>query len=1099
MARGASIEIVKSRIGFRSSRLMLACTPSLLALIAATPADAHSTKRAHHKAPQLALADAASSNTAPTAAAATAPTAPTATDAGVQPADPAGPAAPSTDENNQAQAIIVTGIRGSLQRNLNAKRNAPGVMDTISAEDIGKFPDANVADALQRIPGLSIQRVGARGEASGITVRGFGGDFNDTLYDGRHISTVGLDRNGNPSRAVDFTTVGADFIGQINVLKTPDVELSTSAIGATINVLLPKPFDYSGLKVAAFLGGSLQSRDKHVRPRAGLLISDTFAHGTFGILADATYTREDTKANHVFIPGWIGNHFAPCQSGPINLTCVPTSDPTSPAWADPNNRKTLLGWFPQQNGAEQVTTSDERFDGRIALQWRPDDNLLFTLDDNFSRQKIRSNSYGYAAWFNGDDLRNVKYDSNGSVIDFNQFGTPMDFNANDTKAVNQRNQVGLNMKWDASLHLKVEGDASWDKAIFNPGHDGFNNSMDIGYGGYNNIPDPTNPGQNLGPLDPRCATLGAQFTSSGGCVTSVLGAPTGVLITGPSSSDLPTIHDVGPANNVSQFLDTSQMGSHVIVRFRNYNTDIVKQAKLLGRWESDNFNLTFGGQYVEDKFHTENENTFANGVFASFAGYGAPSGRTGGLWPLPTAAFHGTVSTSGFIPGYGNSALAPGFVVYDPYAIYDALEAAGHNTAPGFDNGSVLDVREKTLSFFLRANFLTEIAGMPLHFNAGLREEITHVDVGAIGSTITDLTVSPNDPTLITPTFAFGPIKDKSKYSNLLPSFDLKLDVTPDLIFRLDASRTLTRPLLPNLKPTINFGSLRRGSLSGSGGNPDLKPYLSDNFDAGVEWYYAPNSYVSVNGFYKHLTDFIVGGVVQQSFPGIIDPFTGQEAIFNITKQVNGSDANVYGVELALQHVFGNSGFGVQANATFVGTNRKFPTSDVSGSAFAITGLANSANFVGFYDKHGFQARVAVNWRDSYLLGLGQAQGGTFGAEPVYVDKQLQVDASASYDITRQFTIFGEVTNINNSDFSTHGRFSDQPLDIWNYGRRYTAGIRFHLAPSLPPPPPPPPLPPPPPPAPATQTCADGSVIAATDACPAPPPPPPPPAPERGN
>src|SRR5439155_9864149 len=186
---------------------------------------------------------------------------------------------------------------------------------------------------------------------------------------------------------------------------------------------------------------------------------------------------------------------------------------------------------------------------------------------------------------------------------------------------------------------------------------------------------------------------------------------------------------------------------------------------------------------------------------------------------------------------------------------------------------------------------------------------------------------------------------------------------------------------------------------------------------------------------------------------------------------------------------------GFQANATLVDTNRKFPTKDVSGAAFAITGLANSANFVGFYDKHGFQARVAVNWRDSYLQQLGQGQGGTFGAEPVYVDKQLQVDASASYDVTRNFTVFGEVTNINNSNYSRHGRFTDQPLDIWNYGRRYTAGVRFHLTPAPPPPPPPAALPPPPPPPAATQTCPDGSVIEATATCPAPPPPPPPPPP----
>src|SRR5438045_4955926 len=194
----------------------------------------------------------------------------------------------------------------------------------------------------------------------------------------------------------------------------------------------------------------------------------------------------------------------------------------------------------------------------------------------------------------------------------------------------------------------------------------------------------------------------------------------------------------------------------------------------------------------------------------------------------------------------------------------------------------------------------------------------------------------------------------------------MKLEVTHDLIFRLAASRTLTRPQLGALKPTVNFGSLRRGSLSGSGGNPDLKPYLSDNFDLGAEWYFARNSYFALDGFYKHLTNFIVGGVHQQNVNGLIDPFTGQPAIFNLTGQVNGPDADVRGIEAALQYVFGDSGFGFQANATIADTNRKFPTQDISGNGFAITGLANSANFVGFYDKRGFQVRVAANSRDAY-------------------------------------------------------------------------------------------------------------------------------------
>jgi TonB-dependent receptor len=1050
-----------------SRKVLLASASSVLALVAASPA--YAQDNATKPAPDAAIAAAA--------------------------AQPAASTTQAADEPNAAQQIVITGIRGSLQRDLNAKRAAPGVVDVISAEDIGKFPDPNVAAAMQRIPGVTIQRSGQRGDANGITVRGFGGDFNDTLVDGRHVSTAA------GGRAVDFTTIGADFIGQVNVLKTPDVELSTSAIGATVNILLPKPFDYSGLRVAAMAAGTMQSRDKHITPRAGLLVSDTFANGTLGILADATYTREDTKTNHVFIPGWVGAHFAPCQTGPINLTCVPTNDTTQPA----SNVRSVLTWFPQQIGADQQTTRDERIDGRIALQWRPSDSLLLTLDDNYSRQKITSNDYGYAAWFNGDDLRNVKYGSNGSVVDFNQFGTPMDFNANHSRTLNKRNQAGANLKWSATENLKFEADAAYSKAT----QDGIGDSMDIGYGGYNVV--------SATATGPACAALGGQFVSSGGCVSTILGTDTGVQITGPSRSDLPIVHNVGPAGNIGQFLDTTKMGSHVIVRIDPYNTDLVKQARLAARWETDNFKLTFGGQYLDDKFHQENTNTFADNVFFGFAGYGPLSGPgRGGLYPLPTSAFSGTISTSGFIPGYDSSALAPGFLIYNPYTIYDALEAAGHNTKPGYNNvdfapdpNSVLNVREKTLSLFMRANFVTEIAGMPFNFNAGLRWENTHDRISALQSTPKSLIVSANDPTLITivpNTDANGNpiisvVSNKSHYSYLLPSVDMKLNITPDFDIRLDASRTLTRPALGLLKPTISFGSLRRGSLNGSGGNPFLRPYLSDNFDAAAEWYFARNSYASINAFYKHLTNFIVGGVHQQTFAGLIDPFTNQPAIFNITGQVNGPDANVRGLELALQYVLGNSGFGFQANATLVKTNRDFPTDDISGAAFAITGLANSANFVGFYDKNGFQARVAVNWRDSYLLQLGQNQGGTFGAEPVYVDKQTTVDVSSSYDITPQFTIFGEVTNLTNANYSTHGRFSNQPLDIYNYGRRYTAGVRFRLAAAPPPPPPLPVTPPPPPPAPeATQTCPDGSVVVATATCPAPPPPPPPPAaaPERG-
>ncbi|MCW2393476.1 TonB-dependent receptor [Sphingobium sp. B1D7B] len=920
-------------------------------------------------------------------------------------------------QSASTEDIIVTGYRASLQQNLDIKRESAGVVEAISAEDIGKFPDPNVAAALQRLPGVSVQRNGRRGEADGVTIRGFGGDFIDTLVDGRHISTA----IGN--RGVDFTTIGSDFVGRLNVYKTPNVELSTSAIGGFINVEMPKPFDRPGFQVIGRASGSYQSRSKDVTPSAGLLISNTFADDTIGILGNVNYKRTDTTSNRVFVPGWIGANFAPCQAGPNVPTCTPTSDATSAAWATPSNRNSVLNWFPQQTGIEQIHTKDERLDARIALQWQPSDNLLITVDDNFSRQTVHSNAFGYAAWFNGSDLRNVKYDENGTVVDFSQFGTPMDFNANYTRTILETNTIGANVKWDVSENLKLDVDGFISRSTRNPGRNGYNDSMDIGYGG----------------------------TNAGG--TTILGANTGVTILGPSKDYLPQIHDIGPAGNVSRFTDTSVIGSHVIVRGAPYNADTVKQLRAVLRWDQDNVKLAFGGQYMEDKLYGENTSTFSNGVFASRSGYGTPSGRpggsSGGIAPLPASVYQGIISTANWIPGYQGN-LGPSVIVYDPYQVYKLLEASGGSVAPTLDPASVYEIREKTYAIFFRATFDTDLGGMPFSLTAGLRHEGTHLTSNAIGRRLLGLSIPSGDPTLIQPNPALGTngfsdpttISRSSNYTFLLPSLDAKLEVMPNLLLRMSASRTLTRPGLAALRPTVTLGTLRVGSLSASGGNPDLKPYLSDNFDAAAEWYYQRNSYVSANFYLKHITNFVVGGVSVQSIDDAIDPSTGRLARFNVNSQVNGPEATVKGVEIAVQHVFGESGFGFQANATFPWSNRNYDPTSTDGSAFSITGLAKSANLIAFYDKDGFQIRGALNWRDEYLVRLGQDQGGTFGAEPVYVDQQLQIDASASYDVTPFATVFVEANNLNNSTYSTHGRFSNQTLDVFSYGRRFSAGVR---------------------------------------------------------
>jgi TonB-dependent receptor len=920
-------------------------------------------------------------------------------------------AADTASTGDQLEEIIVTGIRGSLQRNLDIKREASGVVDVITSEDIGKFPDSNVAASLQRVPGVSIQRSGTRGEPTGITVRGFGGDFNETLYDGRRISTA------TGGRSVDFSTVGADFVGALNVMKTPDITLSSSSIGATVNIQYPKPFDHPGGRFVASASGSMQDEASEVSPTLGMLYSTTFADDTMGFLIDGIYTERNTDSNRVFVSGWEGGRFAPCQ---LTTTCGEGD-------LDDAN-KNIIGWWQQQYGAEQAQVNDKRIDGRVAFQWRPSDRVLLTVDDNYSRQKIVTNTYGFALWFGLNDLRSVDLDQNGTVVDFVQPGTPMDLNASINTSLVRTNQTGVNLKIEASENRSFDIDASYAKSWQNPNGEG-SDGADIGYGG-------------------------------------TLGTALGVRVLGDSSNTLPQLTTFGPAGDQSRYLDPTVIDSHVLVRTSQENTDTLKQARFTTTWKQDDLRLDVGASYLEDNFTLQNSNTFANNFWQAYSGYGAPSGRSSGV-VVPTSIYHGTIGTSGLIPGFsGAGSLPPSFLIYNPRELYSFLEGLGNpqtQTIDGFnygccnytgsldlqlDPGSIQDITEKTLSAFVRANFDTQVGTMPFHFSAGVREEHTDVSSSGVGRLPILLTQSEADPTLLTTTYSPSqPITTKSKYSYLLPSLDMKLELTPDWHLRFDASRTLTRPAINFLTPVLNVGSLPRvGALTATGGNPALKPYLSDNFDFAVEWYYQQNSYAAVDFFVKEVTNFIVQGTQRQTINGVIDPTTGQPAVYTVSQRVNGPDATVDGVELAWQHVFGDSGFGFNANVTLVDTDKPFDRDDISQSGFAVTGLADSANLIGFYDKNGFEVRVAANWRDEYLLQFGQNQNNSaFGAEPTFVNSSLQIDLSTSYQFTDQLNVFFEAINVTNETLSTHGRYDNQLLDVFAYGRRYALGLRFKM------------------------------------------------------
>jgi iron complex outermembrane receptor protein len=943
----------------------------------------------------------------------------------------------ATASDSALEEITVTGIRASLQQSLDIKRDSFGIVDAISSEDIGKFPDSNLATALERVPGVTVSRAnvnvggiaGSTGKASQITVRGFGPEFNETLYDGRQVPTS----TGN--RGFDFGALGADFVGQVDVLKTPDSTLSSGAIGATINIKYPKPFDHPGLQLAGSAGASDATGADKVTPNAGILFSDTFADDRFGVLADFAYADDKTRGNHVDIQGWeggrgdgvlgvsAGSGLSPCQLAGAGPCASPPGTLTNPS--------TIKDWFIQDYGVYQEHNEDKRIGGRLVLQARPFDGLELTIDDNYSKETLTQIQQGFSVWFNNTGLTNVTQASDGTVTSFLQPGSPTDFQAAINGSVVQDNSLGFNVKWDLNAHNSVLFDAYTAQSKLNPGGQLSERDADVGYG--------------------NSAATASTF---------------GVVV--PGGKNLPYPVGYGPSSNNSQFLNPSIIGSHVLVEDYSQNTDTINQFKLQGTWADENLKFKYGLQFTHEAEELAGFTDLPY-TWQMYAGYGPPPLGTGGVAPIPANLISGTFGTgSSFINGWGNGGnLPPNILAANGNAIYGyltGLNGAGQNVTACsnlsgatpctgkyimYPNvGATQNITENTTTPYMNLSEKTKVGELPLWINAGARFEITRVDSAGLSQLpVGQLTPLATDHTAYnvnyTPTTY---VSTKSEYRYLLPNLDLSLGVTDSLKVRLDLSRTMTRPQLTNLTPDLNVPSGQRvGALNASGGNPTLLPFLSDNLDLGAEWYYAPNSYVSVDAFVKEVSNFIVGGTRTGPINGVTLP-DGTLAQFAITSQVNGPTAEVRGVELAVQHLFWDTGFGVQANATFVSTNKPYDPNDLSTSGFAVTGLANSYNFVPFYEKYGFMVRLALNHQNTFLNNFGQHQPNSqFGAEPVFVNAGTYLDLSASYQINSHLSVYFTALNLTDQVYSTHGRFSEQILDVVDTGRMFTVGVHAKL------------------------------------------------------
>ncbi len=901
-----------------------------------------------------------------------------------------------TPQSSYAQGdleeIVVTGIRSSLERASDIKRSGKGVVDAISAEDIGKFPDSNLAESLQRITGVSIDR--SNNEGNQITVRGFGPRFNLVTLNGRSMPTSVAFNSDALTRSFNFSELGSSSIAAVEVYKTGRADLPTGGIGSTVNIRTAKPFDYDGFKAVVNAKAAVDSTNVNgsdYTPDVSMILSNKFANNKLGLLAGLSYSARDSRLESVYPDP---DPYQNAVNGQVEAG-IDTS----------RNRNPDGNLYLIRN--LQFETQDverERVNGQFVLQYAPTDNIQIDLDYNLSRYDEVSDRNSTGFWFGFDGQRSGVSDENGLVnlrdngnnIDLDAFGWAQDLST-------ENDSFGINVDWAVNDRLSFNLDA----------HNSVSESQPDGQIAENVINFRT----------PNVDFLSLDF----------------------NDGDIPAIN-YGASFDV---FDTSLLLSDIAVQRGRQVKNEIEEVKLVGKYDFDTdkglTNLTFGAS--KQDYTYDAATTFNFFFITDFDN--APVGIT-------------TVDRGSAFSDFSGA----GPNIHQRLYSYDVRNAVSLATDAGFfgrPTPSLEKVEEETTSLFLSAAIETEISDMPLSINLGVRYEETDVfsQSGTEPIARTRLGNEAQIDLIRAEGLVFETLEDS--YDFVLPSVDFKLDISDSLVARASYSETITRSNIGALTPTTRFGPLRPSAVPGAGtftadqGNAGLQPALAESIDLSLEWYYKPGSYASLGLFSKDVSAFTINEMFDTTFPDVngnplTSPAAGTpragcpgvncfgvagdpEIIFEFSRLSNSDETgNVSGAELALQHVFEN-GFGVIANYTYTDGDIEFDLNNFDEQDPApLTGLSDSANLVGFYENGPYQIRVAYNWRDEFLLSNE--------IEPVFTEEYSQIDFSASYDISDNFSVFIEGLNITDETTRSHGRSSRQLIRASSSGPRYAVGIR---------------------------------------------------------
>jgi iron complex outermembrane recepter protein len=882
-------------------------------------------------------------------------------------------AAAAAPDDNALQEIVVTGIRKSVDESLAAKRASDDFIEVVTAEDIGKMPDKNVADSLSRLPGITTSSMGASeggfDENDRVSMRGTNPSLTQTLINGHNIASGDwfvLDQTGTVGRSVSYTLLPSEIVSTVVVQKSSSASLVEGGVAGSVDIITRKPLDFSQpFTLQASAGAVYASLPAKTDGQYSALADWKNDANNFGVMLQLFSETRHLRRDGTEVLGY---------------------DTIAPGSAIAVAHPDLSGvQYPTDIGAALFQQKRERNGGLADIEFKPNDALTFDLT-GFSSRLLASNvNDNYLLWSTHFvDSGAGQAPNPGYVVQQNTltsatfapvagtaYGVYDQISRPDEQAT--ANFVNFDTTWDVTDRLSFLGQ--------------------VGY----SWGDGKTPYQNVSETNPGIGT-GAGYTLNG-------------IGSGPS-------FNLGTTNNTTPTPGGVPVAFSWI--FGDQNIDVKDReewAKLDGAFKVDD------GAWQDLKFGVRWERH--GRTSADVIGQGpTAAGQSTSAYPTTFSNYPSNYTNFG-----GSVPTDIWFWTPAQLAAYNSPANVNRNPATRIDWNSMFEVHEFDTAAFVQADF----KGSNWAGNVGVRFVHTVEDV------LTYVGVSANTPGSQYSDFGqYIGVPTSHDYNDVLPSANLKIDLAPNLIARFAAAETMTRADysalggFTSLSPPGAVGEVG----SGSGGNPDLKPILSNNLDAGLEWYFARHSLLSATLFYMDLKNYVSYGSVNKSYFTYSSAFpNGALLPYILTVPVN-AQGRVEGAEFAYQQAFTDN-IGIITNYTYADGKQ---TSDITinGDDRLVGTSKDTYNVTAYFENAHISARVAYTYRSSFYSGLDR--------NTAFTQYNIgDLSASLAYIINQNFSITLDGQNLNNPELKYYALNQDQPRAFYKNGSQYYLTARFKM------------------------------------------------------